>query len=198
MSVDDYLKRMNVPLNFWDVQLDCIKEPQKRVIIKYLTDFKKFLKKGYGLLLWSGYGSGKSAAAAVILRDGVALNGKTGLWIFADDIPTYIIEKTRFDEHETFYDRLLSVDLLVIDELILRKRDRFADTSVEMVFRRRLAARKSTIFTTNLSPEVIKEEYPALENALRESVYPVKFFGQFRDNKAALLKEELKGGAPDA
>ena len=87
---------------------------------------------------------------------------------------------------------MMNVNLLVIDELILKSRkDAFSDTVVEMVVRRRLAERRATVITTNLSSDRIQMEYPAFANVLKETVFPIKFCGDFRSSKAKDLGEGL-------
>jgi len=189
----DYFQRLRLPQLFWNVELDKIPDKQHRVVSKYINELPKYLSRGWGLLLWGDYGSGKSGAAAVVMKFGVVPQGRTGMWVFADDIPAFVIEKTMFDDEETMYERMTSVDLLIIDELMIkRKKDSFADTVIEMLFRRRLSARKSTIFTSNISVTIIKEEYPALANVMSEAVYPIKFTGQFRTSIETQIKKDFQ------
>lgn len=188
----EYFQRMNIPSLYWNVSSDKIKQPQQNLVLRYIDNFLAYRKKGWGLLFWGEYGSGKSAAAAVILKEGVAINGKTGLWVFADQIPAYVIDRTKFDSQETFVERMISVDLLVIDELILHRKDTFMDTAVEMVFRRRLSAIRPTLITSNISPKQFEENYPAMHSALTEAVFPVKFEGSFRKDSAVEMAKEFK------
>lgn len=188
----EYFDRMCVPLAYREISLELVREPQAKVVKKYVEGMPLFLERGIGLLFWGEYGSGKTGAAALLLKR-IAELGKTGLWVFASDIPKFVIEKTMFDPPQSFEERMLVVDLLVIDELILKsKRDAFSDTVVEMIFRRRLAERRATCITTNLSPKKLQEEYPAFANVLKESIFPVKFEGDFRSDKAKGIGEEFK------
>lgn len=191
----DYLERMRVPPKFWDSQLEKISAQPKVIIDRFLSDFNAYLSRGWGLLFWGDYGTGKTAAASVMMKEGVIKNYKTGLWVFADDVASFIIDKTQFDSTESMQERMLSVDLLLIDEfLISSKRDSFKDTSLEMIFRRRVAMKKSTCFTTNLTPKMIEERYPALFNVMLECVFPVKFSEQFRKGISDDIREDLQNG----
>jgi len=193
--MEEYLERMKVPKLLWLVELDRVPQKQKRIVLKYINELPKYLGLGWGLLMWGVFGSGKSGAAAVILKFGVTKQKRTGLWVFADDIPGYVIEKISFDQEETYYDRMLSVDLLVIDELLFKnKKDSFADTVVEMVFRRRLAQKKSTIFTSNIGVDTIRDEYPALHSVMTEVLYPVQFTEKFREKIAETIKRDFQNG----
>lgn len=193
-EIKDYLRRMNVPALYWGVELEKVKKPQAITVSKYISNFVAYRKKGWGLLLWGQYGSGKSACAAVILKEAVIGNKMTGLWVFADQIPAYVIDRTRFDAQELWLERMISVDLLVIDELILHRKDTFMDTAIEMVFRRRLTAQKPTIITSNISPKQFEDNYPAMHSALTEAIFPVKFEGSFRVDAAAEMAKEFKNG----
>lgn len=110
----------------------------------------------------------------------------------AEHVAGYVIEKTRFDEDETYEERMGTADLLVIDEVVLHDTDTFRDHVIETVFRNRVREQKSTIVTTNLSPEEFQKQYPALGEVMVEAVVPVNVRGfNFRKGKAAKLLREV-------
>ena len=186
---------MNLPPLFYDATLDKIPNEliYKEVIVRFIKDFKANLIDGRGLYLWGDYSSGKTALSCILLKS-LASIGKMGLFISARDIPKYIIEKVRFDSKYTFVDRMEMVDLLVIDELILKEgKDSFVETSVETIFRARLIKKKATIFTSNNSPSTVKQLFPALYAAMQEAVFPVRVAGKdFRAEKRRQLEKDFE------
>ena len=189
MVSQEYFESMRVPPRFRGVSFEQIPERERKVVLNYAKNLPTCLKKGWGLLLWGNYGYGKSAAACCLLQT-IAELGKTGLFTVFDDLAGYIINKEHYDEEETYVERLLRVDLLVIDEVILSSRDSFKDTCVESIFRKRLNNFKSTVFTSNLNPKQISENFPALSAVMKEVILPVKFDTlNFRDSSAKEIEK---------
>lgn len=191
-SYDDYYMRMLIPMAFRSAELVRIPAPQSRVIRQYIENFKMYRVKGWGLMLWGNFGSGKTASGCVILKEAVVRNQMTGLWILASDIPKFVIEKTVFDKDQSMIERIESVDLLVIDEVILHQGDKFTDIVVESVLRKRIGCCLPTCLTTNLSPDQFKSAYPALANVMTEAVWPVRCEGNFRNEIKSDIEKAFK------
>lgn len=167
--------------------------PQKPIIARYLQHLRSRLSDGDGLFFHGVYGSGKTGAACLILK-AVAVIGKTGLFVVSRHIPDAIIRKLPFSEAETLHERMLHVDLLVVDELIVRGKDTFGETAIEDVFRDRLLASKATIFTSNQTPQQVEKAFPALVSAMEEAVDAVPFAEiNLRADKRRELKERVRG-----
>ncbi len=185
----EHLRRMEVPKLHYHVSLTNIPDtcPQKEQILHYLKNIKNYLSEGFGLLFFGDYSTGKSAAACMILKAGAIL-GKSGLFMMCSAIPDLVYNNRLFDENESYYNRLKSVDILVIDELLFFKDQR--DFLIEQLIRERRNALKTTIITTNLSKNDIKSVYPALYQVLIETVMPVKFAGHnFREDRRKEIAE---------
>lgn len=190
----DYLNRMRLPKRLWGTTIGVVQNPQRKYLEKFIANMDAFLKRGVGLLLWGDYGRGKSSAGAVLLQS-IADRGRTGLFVYADDITGYVINKTAFDADMTMIERMMTVDLLVIDDFTIAKKDSFADSKFEMIFRRRTSEMKSTIITTNLSPTFIKENFPALFAVMIEVLFPVRFDGMnLRESSRDGISGEFENG----
>jgi len=150
--------------------------PHRQDVVKYVNNIVGEIEKGRGLLLHGEYGTGKSGSAAICLKAALS-HGMFGYWLNAKRLPDYIINKVRFNEEETIYERCLTVPLLVIDEFQLRKTIAFTETSVEDLIRLRVDASLATVITTNTSLRVLKDDYPALYSILTEAVLPLKIQG---------------------
>jgi len=100
------------------------------------------------------------------------------------------VENTRFDEYQTYVDRMHDVDLLVIDELIYDKSRIYTLGRVEQVLRYRTSEVKPTILTTNIPLSSLKSQATGLYEACREATYPVKMDGS--DFRAERVKEMTK------
>ena len=192
MISSEQFERMGLPKEFWTARLADIPEPQKSAVAKFMVN-RHFLSDGVGLLLTGGLGLGKSCAAAVALQS-VALRVLRGLFVRADDVAGYIINQTHFDDAESYEARMERVDLLVLDELKLKKEDSFRDSAIERIVRRRLENNKSLIITTNLTPKQIQDAFPPLADLIRAFLYTVSFTGvSMRKAMATNLKQVFEG-----
>lgn len=120
---------------------------------EYGQNLHENMKQGKGLLLWGNSSTGKSAIASMCLKRLFDYSHiYTGLWVTARRIPQFVIEGTMFNDSETMAERLISVDLLVIDEFIIHNSDNtFRQDIVEHIFRDRAENNKPTILTTNMT-----------------------------------------------
>lgn len=187
------LERIKIPKNLWEAQVDLIPDhcSHKQKIQKYLENLKTHIQEGNGLLLHGNYSRGKSAIGAIILKE-AAKYGHIGLWVNCKDIPEHCIKEYAFDEENTWKSRMLSVPLLLIDEVVFYgdKRDYYLDEIV----RTRLAQKLCTCLTTNYSPDKIQADYPALFHALREVAVPQKIDGHdFRQKKSQDMNGDVFG-----
>lgn len=191
----ELLQRMELPaLHYYAILSDIPDScPQKKYLIKYLNDFTSNLDEGLGLLFYGDYGTGKSAAACIMLKAAAAMK-KTGLFIMCGKLSHMIWKDVPFDEEQSYYDRILSVDLLVLDELIFFENK--SDYLVEQLIRERRNALKATIITTNLpikGQNSISEKYPAFANVMTEYLLPIKFSGHnFRSGLADDIKKDFQ------
>lgn len=184
-----HLDRMRIPKKYWSCKLADIPEVcvHKIFIHKYIEDLAVHVREGTGLLLHGDYGRGKTALGAIILKAGATF-GHIGLFIRTDNLPTYVIEKTKFDETYTMMERIRDVPILVLDEVIIwgDKRDWY----LESLIRDRVNEEKATILTSNLGPGQLRDKYPGLASVLKEAVLPVKIEGHdFRED----IKNDISG-----
>lgn len=185
--------RMNVGELHWEAQFDLISDklPHKRFVRKFLESIADHIFEGRGLLLWGGYGTGKTAIGAIICKEVVKRLG-TAYLVSAMDLADAVIGKEWFDKDETVAQRLLSVNLLVIDELGGGQSDRtgWNKAYVERIVRTRTRVRQSTICISNLDLADLKAHYGGgLMAIMGEKIYPVEVKGKnWRDDKRNDLK----------
>lgn len=150
-------QRLNLPELYWEVSMSHVPDkPYKEKINDWIVNIKDKLHSGKGLFLYGDFRHGKSALAAMILRAALA-RGVFGLWVNYRDLVAYKVDKIKFDEYETFYERMLNVDLLVIDELEFRLNKHYDIDVLENIVRSRHLDKKVTIVTTNHSLKYLNE-----------------------------------------
>lgn len=187
----DVMRRLNVPTAYFNVSFSKIPSecPHKLIVLNYLKSVKVNVNAGRGLYLWGDYSQGKSAIACIILK--VAAKHKLiGYWTRCSNMASDIVSERMFDHTMSIHDRMLSVPLLVIDELLCH--DDRRDVYVENVVRERVNENLATIVTSNYSTTKLKNKYPALAEVLKEAVTPVRVDGHdFRKDIAIINKKAI-------
>lgn len=156
-KIVEMYQRINIPQIYWYTHVKNIPEnTYKEVVIDWVQNFKTKLAENKGLYIHGPYGSGKSAIAAMLLRSGAAV-GVFGLWVNYRQIAGFKIDGDKFDENETYYQRMLSVPLLVIDEVEFKTNKGFLVETLEDIVRNRTQKRRPTVLTSNHSTKYLAE-----------------------------------------
>ena len=117
----------------------------------FITNMREFAIKGFGLYIHGDYGSGKTHAAAVILKQ-ACIRGYSCYLVQAADLASLKITKGTFDSEQTLWDRLTNVHFLVIDDLGKEHESEWAQNSIVNLLRERnRRANSVTIMTSNLA-----------------------------------------------
>ncbi len=157
------------------------RENMERILSVCLRFTKRFTKETEHLLLYGSPGLGKtflcSAIAQELLQRGIPVFYATAPALFLQ------LEKEQFHEEEEteangFFADLLSVDLLIIDDLGTEFFTSFTASRLFALINTRLLEEKSTIISTNLSLADLAERYTdRVASRLMGSFTALKFFG---------------------
>jgi len=185
---------MRLPRRFWEADFARITEGDHRAAIgKYVAKIEIALRKGFGMVLWGSNGTGKTAAAAVCLKE-ARRRGASCLFITANQFIADTIGRVAFNDAHTVHQRAKMVDLLVLDDLGKETcafdagRDT-VESMFEDLLRHRSANMKSTIITMNLAPDKLEERYgKSFTRVMQESNPFVKMVGPSQREAG---KEEL-------
>lgn len=146
------------------------------------------MKKGTGLLLWGGVGTGKTFAAACIVNELL----ERGIPAMITSFPR-ILNSGGYDKSEVA-SQMRNYELVVIDDLGVERDSEYALETVYMVIDERYKSGKPTIVTTNLTLERL--EHP--ENIRQKRIYdrilemcvPICFSGKSRRSEVARKKTQ--------
>lgn len=180
---------MNLPRRFWEARFALIQGNGKDVIRKYLSEGRYMT--GEGLLIWGGYGVGKSGAAAVILME-MRRRGYSSLYVESYDLVQKILNGEAFDLDTSWMERAKEVDALVLDDMGAEHRDvnGTIEKMIEGLLRYRFQRRKVVIATCNLSPVMLGPHTNGagikvagvyrqkLLEIVREALYPIEIQGE--------------------
>jgi len=188
------IERMLLPRRFWQCTYaeiyagNDVKLSPKGFVRRYLDSFSDNIAGGVGLILWGNNGRGKTAIAAVIAKWARRF-GHLVMFVEAAELKRCTIEKVRFDEESTIWERALSVDVLILDDLGKGVQDRtgFGARLMDELIRHRSANRRVTIMTTNLNPQDLRAELKhSTAETLKECAIP--FFVDGPDRRMATMR----------
>jgi DNA replication protein DnaC len=161
--------RSVIPRRYRDVSLEIARnDGVNPVVLKVVGDFieeiEPRLDKGQGLWLAGGVGAGKTALAMLVSKTAIESGRTVAIYslpkLLARIRATYEKDLAG-DSYTQFFDRLISVDLLHVDDLGVEKRSDWVLEQLYAVVNERYEMERSMVVTTNL-------EQPALEEQIGE------------------------------
>lgn len=148
-------------------------------------------KDPYGLLLLGDVGTGKSYMSSAIANRVIDL----GFSAFQTDV-RYIVNlmEESFDKRQSKLDRVLSYDLLLIEDLGAQRNTSYMMEQVYTIIDGRYKSGKPMVITTNLDPRRINdasgdEAWKRVFDRILERCYPIEFNGS---NRRAAKKMEMR------
>jgi len=194
--------RMRIPKRYWFVRFEDISDKGNKsargFVKKYLDRITKMSKRGIGLCIWGRNGVGKTCVAVVIGRE-FRRTGKTVLFMSAAGLKRAVAGREWFDVGQTLWERAISVDLLILDDLgkgIVDSKG-FGKRTLDELLRIRNGERLVTIITTNVKLSDAEQASEILQkstiHSLKEHVVPLKMIGEDRreskknDNMEAII-----------
>lgn len=200
----DDMERMRIPLRYWKVTFDGISAERSRVnpdapsaqevVRSYLGQLEEMAEDGVGLLLHGDNGRGKTSIAVVVAKE-FRRRGRSVLFIEAAQLRHYVIKNVYFDgdDGESYFDRAMSVDVLVLDDFGKGTQDKtgFGMDLFDSLIRHRNAEKLVTFITTNMNPrdQLPKELLQSTMHSLKECVIPVEVIG---DDQRDMIGAELR------
>ena len=167
----------------YDVATGCSPRKNAEIIYDVCADFAHtFGKKPSNLLLFGAPGLGKTHLSAAIARE-VSSSGFSVVYDTATHVFS-LFENQKFsrdadEADETDVARILQCDLLILDDLGTEMTTAFVQSALYTIINTRLMEKKSTIISTNLSPEKIAQRYsPQVASRLEGEYQILPFAGE--------------------
>lgn len=153
-------------------QVEWSKVPEssaKEKIKDYFDDLYNNLRIGKSLYIWGPFGTGKTSLACIIAKQAFKLVYGVE-FVMAMEIPNlYIQNPWLIPEERSWKDVLVGSKFLVIDDFV--KTDNKGENWVELVLKKRVHDRRSTVITSNVSIEEL--EGTSVKSLLSEAFVPV-------------------------
>jgi|GEM_PF-2190212 len=204
------MERMRIPRRYWRSDPAKISGHSplndgvsvKSVVRDYIKRIPEMVQDGLGILFYGPNGTGKTSAAVCIAK-AFRRRLRTVLYVEAASLKTHVAERQHFDESQTYMDRALTVDVLVLDDLGKGVEDGtgFGTNLIDQLIRTRNSNNRITIITSNLVPKKKGEDQSdtlveilkgSTIHALKEHVIAVRVDGvDRRDETAASNRNRL-------
>lgn len=166
-----------------------------KVAYNYAKSFEQMKEDNVGLLFYGDVGSGKTYLACSIANE---LIERKQVKVKIMNLSQVInqIQKSAFklDSNEII-DNLSNIPLLILDDLGIERDTSYAREQVYNIINSRYLKSRPTIFTTNLSLEIIQNpnielEYQRIYSRILEMTIPVKVTGE--DFRRKIQQEKLR------
>ncbi|HEO2178279.1 TPA: ATP-binding protein [Streptococcus agalactiae] len=166
-----------------------------KVAYNYAKSFEQMKEDNVGLLFYGDVGSGKTYLACSIANE---LIERKQVKVKTMNLSQVInqIQKSAFklDSNEII-DNLSNIPLLILDDLGIERDTSYAREQVYNIINSRYLKGRPTIFTTNLSLEIIQNpnidlEYQRIYSRILEMTIPVKVTGE--DFRRKIQQEKLR------
>ena len=166
-----------------------------KVAYNYAKSFEQMKKDNVGLLFYGDVGSGKTYLACSIANE---LIERKQVRVKIMNLSQVInqIQKSAFklDSNEII-SNLSNIPLLILDDLGIERDTSYAREQVYNIINSRYLKGRPTIFTTNLSLEIIQNpnidlEYQRIYSRILEMTIPVKVTGE--DFRRKIQQEKLR------
>ena len=171
------------------------KDQAYKVAYNYVKSFEQMKKDNVGLLFYGDVGSGKTYLACSIANE---LIEREQVKVKIMNLSQVInqIQKSAFklDSNEII-SNLSNIPLLILDDLGIERDTSYAREQVYNIINSRYLKGRPTIFTTNLSLEIIQNpnidlEYQRIYSRILEMTIPVKVTGE--DFRRKIQQEKLR------
>jgi len=132
-------------------------------VLKYLEHHDRYVDRGVGLLLYGPIGSGKTMVANLMLKELIKLGYSAFATTFADTIEAFTSTWSNRERKEWFARKFMHSQILLLDDLgrEIRSGINLAQSTFDMILRRRVSDGRPTILTTNCTPSELGSGYGA-------------------------------------
>ena len=186
---------MGLGKRYWPARLANLSETQLTPINDYVSTLPERIDQGHGLFLWGANSTGKTYIASALCKY-VWGNWRVASYLItAPDLYDAMKQDrpAHQDSEESVLYRVKNVRFLVVDDLgrEYRAKSGFFESELSALIRGRNRDAKTTVVTSNVHPEKIKEIYgQSFAELLKEAMLIRRIAGEnWREAKA----DELRG-----
>lgn len=191
------MARMHIGRQYWDCNISNIPDglSYKTIMVKYMANIVDHMRNGRGLIFHGDYSTGKTAAAVIIAKE-VGCYGGTAYFLSVPEILDVKFKDEMFDVEEdtTVWERMMYVDLLILDDIGSETINPWTRGLLERLIRARAARDRAIICTTNRFAELDSVISPSVLPIVRTRMLPVLVEGKdWRKDEEQQLSRAILG-----
>ena len=185
-------------LHNWSFKNDNGKCSNIKAAKKYVEEWSAMLSENIGLLLWGDVGTGKTFFAACIANQLIENN----ITVRMTNFSTVLNDLYKDEDKNKYISDLVSVELLIVDDLGIERDTPYALEQVFTVIDARYRSNRPLIVTTNLTLTEIKNPTDVMHKRIYDRVLemciPIKFTGNsmrgnIANSKFKIAQELIRG-----
>lgn len=188
----------NIGREYHDICLQHFLGADREVVVpvvqEYIENFADNFHYGLGITFSGPWGTGKTFAVSCILKELVKQGRKVYFITFEELINTWG-NAYKNDDHSALMERLMSVEVLGLDELTTDPRNKqgFLANGLDVLMRHRTSNLLPTLVTTNMTPDKEEEEFGKAYSLLSARNHRVILAGKdLRREEVRDINRELK------
>lgn len=165
---------------------------------KYVDNAPQYVSRGTGIVLHGSFGSGKTLAMNLLIKQLIHKGYDCYATTFASMIELFTAGWRSPEEQRWFQRKIVQSDVLLLDDLgrELKRNSKLSESTFDDVLRTRVQSGKVTFITTNLSRGEMKEGYgSAVLSLIQESSVMKEIKGSdFRPQANQRMRDEIEAG----
>lgn len=165
---------------------------------KYVDNAPQYVSRGTGIILHGSFGSGKTLAMNLLIKQLIHKGYDCYATTFASMIELFTAGWRSPEEQQWFQRKVVQSDVLLLDDLgrELKRNNKLSESTFDDVLRTRVQGGKVTFITTNLSRGEMKEGYgSAVLSLMQESSVIREVKGSdFRPQANKRMRQEIDAG----
>lgn len=129
--------------------------------INYIDDSEKFVRVGFGVILYGSNGTGKTLLIILMLKELIRRGYSCYFTTFTNMVEMYTAGWRSADEKKWFHKNIVESEILVLDDLgkELKRHNKLEESVFDSVLRQRVQQGYVTHLTTNLTIEELCNGY---------------------------------------
>ena len=174
---EGFYHEMHMPTDYWGVSFAQIKEHHasiakaKKEAMIFVENYPTLRRKGAGFCFFGQVGTGKTMLSMAICNELYTRYRNTVSMRYIEMWRIFQLEKQSWETRDrSEFNRLMAVDLLVIDEIGVQFSTKFEESILMELLNERVSEKRNTVYISNLNPNS-REGNDSIRSVLGERVY---------------------------
>lgn len=172
--------KSGIPKRYTDASIADLKDPMRKIVSEYCSNFSTISKNGWGFFIWGDVGVGKTHTASVIGNTLIETCLIPVLFTSIGDLSSRVrLGIQEKDSGERLWHKAQTADFLILDDFGTERSTDWVKENVYLTINARYESKLPTVITSNQSLEDISKTYsPQISSRIREANKILFFAGE--------------------